>query len=77
MVSTKRSHIFKLAAACLFKSTVMQIDKALINECLRVSKISYNFCRNLHMKFAIVLKIAYFLTISFVFSVYKQNFTAK
>ena len=35
------------------------------------------FYCNLPLKFAIFLKISYFLTVSIVFSVYKQNFTAK
>ena len=50
----------------------MQIGKALINDGLRVSK---EFCSNLPVKIAIFLKIAYFLTVSIVFSVYKQTFT--
>ena len=56
------------------KGTVMQIDKALINDRLRVSKVSRKSripCSNLPEKFAIFLKY------SIVFSVYKQNFTAK
>ena len=63
----------------------MQIEKALTKDSLCISKVSWKFqistiykynC-NLPMKFAIFLKsIAYFLTVSFVFSVYKQNFMA-
>ena len=35
-------------------------------------------CSNLPVKFAIFFKkVAYFLTVSIVFSVYKQNFTAR
>ena len=78
----------QLAAACLFKSTVMQIDKALINERLRLSKvfrkfrisITYNFaviCSNLPVKFAIFLNNSLLLTGSIVFSVYKQDFMAQ
>ena len=69
-----------------YKGTAMKFDKALINNHLRVPKISwkfriptiYNFCNNLPVKFAIFLKssLPYFLTVSIVFSVYKQNFTA-
>ena len=36
-----------------------------------------SFYCNLPVKFAIFLKIAYFLTVSIVLSVYKQNFMAK
>ena len=34
-------------------------------------------CSNLPVKFAIFKKVAYFLTISIVFPVYKQNFTTQ
>ena len=34
----------------------------------------FNFCGNLPVKNAILLKVAYFLTVSIVFSVYRQNF---
>ena len=63
----------------------MQIEKALIKDYLCISKVSwkfqistiYEYNSNLPMKFAIFLKsIAYFLTVSFVFSVYKQNVMA-
>ena len=75
----------QLAAECLFKSTVMQIEKALINERLHVSKVFRKFTILVTYNFAVIypwnllfsLKIAYFLTVSIVFSVYKQNFTAQ
>ena len=45
----------------------MQIVKALVNVSLRVSKLFWKFkllgiCSNLPVKFAIFLKVAYFLT---------------
>ena len=63
----------------------MQIEKALINDRLLVLKVSwkfriptiYNFVVIYRWKFLFSLKVAYFLTISIVFSVYKQNFTAQ
>ena len=63
----------------------MQIEKALINDRLRVSNISWKFRIPTLYNFAVVypwnmpfsLKIAYFLTVSIVFSVYKKNFTAQ
>ena len=58
----------------------MQLEKALINDSLVFQKYVENFTfqliiiySNLPMKFAIFLKIACFLTVSFVISVYKQN----
>ena len=63
----------------------MQIKKALINDRLRILTVfgkfripsSYNFAviypRNLQFS----EKVAYFLTVPIVFSVYKQNFTAQ
>ena len=62
----------------------MQIDKALINDRLRFSKISWKFHIPIIYNFAIIYpwnllfpeKVAYFLTISVIFFVYKQNFTA-
>ena len=69
----------------IFKGTVMQIDNTLIHDRLRVSKVSrkfhisstYNFAVVLHVEFVILKKVAYFLTVSVVFSVYKQSFTAQ
>ena len=72
------------AHKCRIKGTVMQFEKALINDRLRASKVSWNshfnclwFCSNLPVKFAIFKKVAYCLTVSIVFPVYKQNFTAQ
>ena len=63
------------------KGIVMQIEKALINDCLRVSKVSRKFCIPTIHNFAVNLlfseKVAYFLSVPIVFSVYKQNFTAQ
>ena len=63
----------------------MKIEKALRNDGYRISKVSSKFrIQNIH-NFPVIypwtllfsLKVAYFLTVSFVFSVYKQNFTAQ
>ena len=61
----------------------MQIEKALINDHLRVSKVSWKFRIPTIYDFAILYpwnlqfsqKEVYFLTVSIVFSVYKQKFT--
>ena len=63
----------------------MQIEKALINDCLQVSKVSWKFHIPTIYNFAVICpwnllflkKVAYFLTVSIVFSVYKQNFMAQ
>ena len=55
---------FKKTNFLYFKGTVMQIEKSLKNDRLRVSKVSwkfciltiYNFCSNIPVKFAIFLK---------------------
>ena len=68
-----------------FTCTVMQIEKALINHRLRVSKVSWKFHVQTICNFAGIFpwnlllsyKVAYFLTVSIVFSFYKQNFTAQ
>ena len=65
------------------KGTVMQIEKALLNDRLRVLKVSWKFLIPTIYNFAVIcpwnllftLKVVYFLTVSIVFSVYKQNFT--
>ena len=59
----------------------MQTEEALINDCLRDSKVSWKFRIPTINNFLIIYmwtllfsyKIAYFLTVSFLFSVYKQN----
>ena len=62
----------------------MQIEKALINERLGVSKVSWKFHVPNIYNFGVIYlwklffflkKLAYFLTVCIVFSVYKQNFT--
>ena len=66
-----------------FKGLVMQIEKVPINDRLRVSKVSQKFHVPTIYNFGVIypsnllfsLKVAYFLTVSIVFSVYKQNFT--
>ena len=63
----------------------MQMEKALINDCLSVSKVSWKFHISTIFNFAVIYpwnllfssKVAYFLAVSIVFSVYKQNFTAQ
>ena len=63
----------------------MQIEKALVNDRWRVSKVSWKFCIPTIHSFAVIFawnsqsfqKVAYFLTVSIVFSVYKKNFTAQ
>ena len=63
----------------------MQIEKAPINNRLRVSKVSWKVRISIIWNFAVIypwnllfsLKVDYFLTVSIVFSVYEQNFTAQ
>ena len=67
------------------KGTVMQIEKALINDPLLVSKVSWKFRIATIYNFAVIFpwnllfsqKVIYFLTISIVFSFCKQNFTVQ
>ena len=51
----------------------MQVEKALTNDRLCVLNFSVIYPWNLLFSW----KVAYFLTVSIVFSVYKQNFTAQ
>ena len=63
----------------------MQIEKALINDHLCVSKVSwklhipniYNFTVAYPWNLLFSGKVACFLSVAIVFSVYKQNFTAQ
>ena len=63
----------------------MEIEKVLINDRLLVSKVSLQFRIPTVYNFAVIIReicnflknAAYFLTVFIVFSVYKQNFTAK
>ena len=63
----------------------MQIEKPLVNDHLRLSKVSWKFGIPTIQNFSVVYlwnmlfsqKVAYFLTVSIVFSVCKQNFTAQ
>ena len=63
----------------------MQVERALINDHLRVSNVSWKFRIPTTYNFAVIYplnllfssKVAYFLTVPIVFSVYKQNFTAQ
>ena len=69
----------------IIKDTVMQMEKALINDCLLVWKVSWKFriltlyIFNLIYPWNLIFseKLAYFLTVSIVFSVYKQNFKSQ
>ena len=66
------------------KATVMQTEKALIKDRLRVSKVSWKFRISTVYNFRVIYpwnllfikKVAYYLTVSVVFSVYKQNSAA-
>ena len=59
----------------------MKIERTLINDHLRVSKIFWKLCIPNIYNFAVIYlwnlqflkNLAYFLTVSIVFSVYKQN----
>ena len=58
----------------------MQTGKALMNDRLRVSKISKKFCITTICNFAIIYQwnLHFFKkVVSIVFSVYKQTFTAQ
>ena len=67
------------------KCTVMHIEKALINDRLRVSKVYWKFRILTIYNFAVIYpwnvlfywKVAYVLNVPIVSSVYKQNFTAE
>ena len=69
----------------ILKGTVMQTGKALLNDHLRVSKVSWKFRILIIYNFAVIdpwnllfsYKVVYFLIVSFVFFVYKQNFMAQ
>ena len=69
----------------IIKDTVMQMEKALINDRLLVWKVSWKFriltlyIFNLIYPWNLIFseKLAYFLTVSIVFSVYKQNFKSQ
>ena len=68
----------KFYLSCNFFCTVMQIEKALMNDFLHVLKVSwkfriptiYNFAVIYGWNFAIFLKSSLLLTVSIVFSVY-------
>ena len=63
----------------------MRTEKALTNDHLLVSKVSWKFLIGTIYNSAVIYlqnllfsqKIAYFLTVSIVFSVYRQNFAAQ
>ena len=63
----------------------MQIEKALRNDHLHASKVPWKFHIPTIYNFAVIYpgnllffkKVVYFLTVSTVFSVYKQNFMAQ
>ena len=63
------------------KRTVMQIGKVLRN--MSVSKVPWEFRIATTYNFAVIypwnllFAVVYFLTVSIVFSIYKQNFTAQ
>ena len=61
----------------------MHIEKALINDCIHVSKVPWKFHISTIYNFAVIYpqnllfsyKVAYFLIVSILSSFYKQNFT--
>ena len=67
----------------IFKHVIVNDNWSLTR--LHVSKVSWKFCISTINNFAVIYpgnllffkKVAYFLTISVVFSVYKQNYTAQ
>ena len=67
------------------KGIVMQIEKVLVNDRLHVSKVSWKFRNTTTYNCAVIYpwnllfseKLAYFLTVSIVFSVNKKNLTAQ
>ena len=66
----------------IIKGTVMQIEKALINDRLHVSKVSWKFRIATIYNFAVPVKFAIFLESPafwqfLFFSVCKQNFTVQ
>ena len=75
---TKSSH---QTGMDLFKGIVMQIEKALINDRLRVTKVSLKFPIPTIYKFEVICawnvlcskKVAFFLTVSIVFPVYDKT----
>ena len=80
--ATRNEDAAYLCKIGVLKGTVMQIEKVLINDCLRISKLSRKFRMPTIYNFEVIYpwnlpfswKVAYFLTVSRVFSVYKQNF---
>ena len=60
----------------MHKGTVMQIEKALINDLLRVSKVSLKFRIRTIYNFE-VISPRNLLTVCIVCSVYKRNFMAQ
>ena len=69
----------------LWKGTVTQIEKAMINDCLRISKLSWKFHIPAIYNFVVIhpwnlrfyWKKPCFLAVSIASSVYKQNFTTQ
>ena len=59
----------------------MQIEKALMNDLLRASKVSWKShiptIYNLPVKFAVFLKSSLRFIVPIIFYVYKENFTAQ
>ena len=84
------THIHIHICTCIYiqynivNGTAMQIQKALINDRLRFTKVSWKFRIPTVYNFAVTYpwnllfpeNVAYFLTVSIVFSVNKQNFKA-
>ena len=71
-----KQKIFFVSAEVFFKGAIMKIEKALINDSVRVSEVLRKFCIPTIYNFA-EFTSDYFLTVSILLSVYKQNFTAQ
>ena len=80
-LSSNRKNVNLAKAQLSQRHIVMQIGKALINDRLYVLKVSWKFRIPTIYNFAVIYpwnwlfsqKVAYFLTVSIVFSVYKQT----
>ena len=71
-----KQNIFFVNVKVFFEGAVMKIEKALINDSVRVSEVLRKFCIPTIYNFA-EFTSDYFLTVSILLSVYKQNFTAQ
>ena len=85
MDSERGKNSKQMKVAKVIKGIFMQIEKAQIYDCLRVSKLSWKFCFPSIYNFAVIYpwnllfseKVAYFLSVPIVFSVNKENVTTQ